>query len=250
MIIDNPQKRHIPALRRLWQQAFGDSDAFLDSFFKTGFSYDRCRCVFREGEPVAAHYLFDCRWQDKKLVYLYALAVEKSHRGQGLSRLLMQDTHAQLRVAGYDGVVLEPADEGLAGYYGRLGYRSFGCRQEVTVTAGEHPVICRKIGQLGYEQARNRLLPSNAVEQYGAQVRFLQTYADCYGGEGFAAAVAKDGSFVAEFLGDTDLLPGFLKAIGIDSAAVRLPGGDKKTAMYLSLTEDGELPAYFGLPLD
>ena len=250
MIIDNPQKRHIPALRRLWQQAFDDSDAFLDGFFNTGFSYDRCRCVFREGEPVAAHYLFECRWQDKKLVYLYALAVDKDHRGQGLSRLLMQDTHAQLQMAGYAGVVLEPADEGLAGYYGRLGYRPFSCRQEVTVQAGEYPVFCSKLGQLGYEQARSLLLPANAVAQYGAQVAFLQTYADCYGGDGLVAAVAKDSRFVAEFLGDTDLLPGFLKAIDMENATVRLPGGIQKTAMYLSLTEDGELPGYFGLPLD
>ena len=88
------------------------------------------------------------------------------------------------------------------------------------------------------------------MEQYGAQVAFLQTYADCYGGDGFVAAVAKDSSFVAEFLGDTDLLPGFLKAIDMENATVRLPGGIQKTAMYLSLTEDGELPGYFGLPLD
>jgi hypothetical protein len=32
----------IADLRKLWQQAFGDSDETLDAFFATGFSPDRC----------------------------------------------------------------------------------------------------------------------------------------------------------------------------------------------------------------
>ena len=33
MKIDHPDMTRIPALRQLWQEAFGDSDAFLDRFF-------------------------------------------------------------------------------------------------------------------------------------------------------------------------------------------------------------------------
>ena len=43
----------IPALRRLWQESFGDDDEFLDKFFGCGFSPDRCRFI-DDGENVAA----------------------------------------------------------------------------------------------------------------------------------------------------------------------------------------------------
>ena len=250
MIIDNPQKQHIPALRRLWQQAFGDTDEFLDLFFESGFSYDRCRCVFREGEPVAAHYLFDCRWNGKKVAYMYALAVEKNSRGQGLSRLLIRETHAQLRLAGYDGVILEPADSGLADYYSRLGYRACCCREEIRVTAGDYPAQCKKLGQLGYEQARRELLPPNGVEQDGAMTAFVHRLAEFYGGDGFVAAADCSQGRILEFLGDRDMLPGLLRTLKLEKATVRIPGGTGHTAMYYSLTGEEALPAYFGLPLD
>ena len=32
MKFDHPTIRQIPQLRQLWQEAFGDSDAFLDQF--------------------------------------------------------------------------------------------------------------------------------------------------------------------------------------------------------------------------
>ena len=38
MIIKPPSKEEIPQLRTLWQEAFGDSDAFLDIFFSNAFA--------------------------------------------------------------------------------------------------------------------------------------------------------------------------------------------------------------------
>lgn len=249
MIIDNPSPQHIPVLRGIWQQAFGDSEEFLDCFFETGFACDRCRCVFREGEPVAAVYLFDCMWQEGKLAYLYALAVEKSHQGQGLSRLLLADTHAKLQQQGYRGAVMEPATEGLRDYYRRLGYRSFGGRQEKTFLAAGEPVPFFELGKLGYEQARSLLMPDGGIAQPGAFTELLHTQAEFYGGADFAAAVSRRDAFVLEFLGDQARIPGLLKALGLEKALVRLPGGEP-TAMYLDFFEKENIPSYFGIPLD
>lgn len=248
MIIDNPSPRHIPALRHIWQQAFGDSDRFLDAFFETGFSYDRCRCVFRENEPVAAVYLFDCQWQGKTIAYLYALAVEESHQKQGLSRLLLADTHAWLQQRGYSGAIMEPATESLMVYYERLGYRRFGGRSEQEFSAGELPAEAVQLGDLGYEQARDRLLPENAVRQAGAFTKMLHTQAEFYGCEDFVAAVSRSESRIYEFLGDIRHIPGLLKQLNIKKAAVRLPQG-KPTAVYLSFSGE-DIPGYFGLPMD
>lgn len=249
MIIDNPHPGHIPVLRSIWQQAFGDSDAFLDDFFTVGFSCDRCRCVFREGEPVAAVYLFDGHWEQGKIAYLYALAVEQSHRGQGLSRLLLAQGHGALQQAGYAGAILEPASQSLAEYYGSFGYRFFGGRKEISVRAGDTPAQITRYGELGYEQARRRFLPEGGVTQEGALTALLKTQAILCGNEQFVAAVDEEHETVVEFLGDEKQLPGLLRTFEMAQAQVRLPG-DTPTAMYLSFTENPQLPSYFGLPMD
>lgn len=248
MIIDNPSPWHIPDLRRIWKQAFGDSEEFLDSFFETGFAYDRCRCVFLENEPVAVVYFFDCRWGDKKIAYLYALAVEESHQKQGLSRLLLSDTHAHLQGSGYAGAIMEPATESLMNYYERLGYRRFGGRTEQVYEAGEAAADTVKLGDLGYEQARDILLPQDAIRQEGAFTAMLHTQTEFYAGEDYVAAVSKESPMIYEFLGNTQQIPGLLCLLDIKKATVRLPGG-APTAVYFSFSGE-DIPAYFGLPLD
>ena len=60
MTIDSPKIDQLPQLRALWKEAFGDTDAYLDSFFTLGFSPERCRCVTEDGQVSAALYWFDC----------------------------------------------------------------------------------------------------------------------------------------------------------------------------------------------
>ena len=50
MTIDKPNADQIAGLRQLWKEAFGDEEAFLDDFFGTGFSPDRCRCITIEND--------------------------------------------------------------------------------------------------------------------------------------------------------------------------------------------------------
>ena len=49
MIIKSPETRHIPQLRQLWKEAFGDTDDFLDVFFSVAFAPERSRCVILDG---------------------------------------------------------------------------------------------------------------------------------------------------------------------------------------------------------
>lgn len=249
MIIDNPSPKDIPALRRIWQQAFGDTDEFLDGFFETGFAFDRCWCVFQGQEPVAAVYVFPCGWQEKKVAYLYALAVEKSHQKQGLSRLLLSDVHTKLHRAGYAGAIMEPATDSLRRYYETMGYRSFGGRQSREYAAQDPAQSITQLPPLAYELARRTLLPAGGITQEGAFTVMLQKYARCYGGDGFVATLSCEEPFVLEFLGDERKIPGFLKSLQIERAMVRLPGG-QPTAVYLDFAGGEELPAYFGLPMD
>ena len=122
MRIDYPEENRIPQLRQLWKEAFGDDDAFLDKFFSTAFAADRCRCGIVDDKLAAALYWFDCRWQNRKIAYIYAVAVAKSCRGQGLSRTLMDAAHSLLKTQDYAGCILVPADAGLFRLYEKLGF--------------------------------------------------------------------------------------------------------------------------------
>ena len=66
MTFDMPNEALLQPLRALLKQAFGDSDAFLDGFFATGFDRHRCRCLTWNDRLAAALYWFDCHGEGKK----------------------------------------------------------------------------------------------------------------------------------------------------------------------------------------
>lgn len=250
MTIDYPKDEQISGLRSLWKEAFGDTEQFLDSFFSTGFSKDRCRCICENAQPVAALYWFDCGWGDKRLAYLYAVATAQSHRGQGLCHKIMDDTRALLQQQGYDGLVLVPAQPSLFSFYKKMGYRRFGGIRQWNTTAGE-PVALTELDHVQYAALRTRYLPENSVVQDGELLRFLGSYARFYQGADFLVCCAEeDGKLTAyELLGNTAAASGILAALGLETGIFRTLG-DSPFAMYYSLTDDGTRPAYLAFALD
>ena len=122
MIFESPDRGRIPALRALWKEAFGDTDLFLDGFFEYGFSPNRCRCVVKDGAVLSALYWFEGTVEDQRFAYLYAVATAKRARGQGLFSALLHDVKQLLTAEGFDGILLHPADEGLARMYEKFGF--------------------------------------------------------------------------------------------------------------------------------
>ena len=66
----------IADLRTLWQEAFGDTEEFIDGYFCTAFSPARCRCMVINKKVAAALYWMDVTYKGQRFAYLYALAVE------------------------------------------------------------------------------------------------------------------------------------------------------------------------------
>jgi len=122
MISDYPALHHIPGLRALWKEAFGDTDTFLDGFFEHGFSHRRCRCMCEDDEVLAALYWFESTYHGQRFAYLYAVATAAARRGQGLFSALLEDTKQVLIAQGYDGILLVPEDESLARMYEKFGF--------------------------------------------------------------------------------------------------------------------------------
>ena len=242
MKIDYPLESQIPGLRSLWKEAFGDSDAFLDIFWDTAFSPDRCRCVTVDSQVAAALYWFDCRLEDRPIAYIYAVATAKAFRKQGLCRKLMDDTRQLLLELGYSGIILVP-EMHLITMYESMGYKICSHVKEFTCRSNDRPIALREIDAAEYAHLRRQYLPQSGVLQEGENLQFLSAITKLYEGDGFL--YAED----AELLGNADAAPSILATLGKDSGQFRCPGGEIPFGMYLPL-DDNPAPGYFGLAFD
>lgn len=248
MNIDLPAPSQYPALKTLWAEAFGDDKSFIDMFFATGFSPERCRCITIHDNLAAALYWFDCKAEGGKLAYIYAVATATAYQGKGLCRALMKDTHAHLKAQGYIGAILVPAEPTLFAMYEKMGYRDLPCMDSFSCAASGSCDI-RPATPEEYAAARNALLPVGGVRQEMG-LSYLAGYAELYIGENFTlAGTRKDDTFTAmELLGNRDASLGILGALGLSKGNFCIPGS-KPFAMYYPLS-DFPAPTYFGLAFD
>lgn len=253
MRIDAPTGDRLPALRALWKEAFGDSDAFLDRFYRTAFSASRCRCATEGERLLAALYWFDCCYENRRIAYLYAIATAKSDRGRGICHRLMEDTHRLLAEHGYSGAILVPADARLFDFYARMGYTACSTIREVSCHAAEETVVLRRIDEAEYAMLRRAMLPRGGVVQEAETLAFLSTHAEFYAGKNVLLAAEGEKAHLVgiELLGDVESAPRIVRALGYETGTFRTPGDGAPFAMYLPLKEHGIAPpTYFGHALD
>lgn len=251
MKIDFPALQDIPKLQKLWQEAFGDTQEFLDLFFTYGFSTDRCRCIIAEDGAAAALYWFECEAFGEKIAYIYAVATAKKHRGKGLCRKLMEDTHRQLESTGFKGAVLVPASHSLFEFYEKMGYKTCSYMREFECTAADSPIPLTKLTAEEFSHIRRKYLSTEDVIQEKENLRFLSSYTDFYSGESFIIATRKEESTLicTEILGDTSKSPYIVKALGCEKGVFRTKEEEKPFAMYYPLS-CAPAPTYLGFAFD
>jgi ribosomal protein S18 acetylase RimI-like enzyme len=252
MRIDFPVPAQYAQLMALWQEAFGDSEEFVDGFFCTGFSPARCRCVTDNGNVVGALYWFDGIYRGQRFAYVYAVAVKKTHRGKGICTALMQDTHAHLQLRGYDGILLMPQNGELRAMYDKLGYTECTKLRRFTCEAGVEAVALRRIDRDEYAALRRKFLPADGVRQEEENIAYLEMMAFFYAGEDFLLAAHKNSRnlYCPELLGNTDAAPGILTALGCTEGSFRTPGDSHPGTMLHVLTDKVSAPGYFGLTFE
>lgn len=240
------------ALKRLWAEAFGDTEEAIDAFFATGFSPDRHHFISENGAPVSALYWFDCHLDGQKLAYIYAVATAKSHRGKGFARRLLDETHRILQGQGYAGAVLVPGSKELFAFYKAMGYRAASTVTEFTCTPAGTSAALTEIAPDRYAKLRTDYLPIGGVAQDGVALSYLHTYARFYEGADFLLAAAAEGStlYVQELLGNPDAAPEILRTLSAETGRFRTPGPGRDFAMCLPLTDSCPAIGYFGLALD
>ncbi len=113
-------------LAALWQTCFGDEDAFIHSFL-TRHYYPDCTFVQREtGRIVSMCFVIPCHTVLGPTAYLYAIATDPNFRGRGYASTLVQRALTTAREHGFTAAMLIPADDGLKGFYQRLGFIDTG----------------------------------------------------------------------------------------------------------------------------
>jgi len=252
MKIDHPVPKQYKQLAALWQEAFGDTEEFIDGFFCTAFSPARCRCMVINKKIAAALYWMDVRLGEQRFAYIYGVAVAKNRRGKGLGKTLLEDVQAHLSLRGYDGVLLVPGPEGLRGYYEKLGYTTCTHVHEFPARAGEEAVVLQRIDREEYARLRGQLLPEGSGLEEEESISFLETMAFFYRGENLLlAAHGENGKlWCPELLGDSDSAPGILKALNCAEGHFRTPGDTVPFAMFLPLGKDARPPKHLGLAFD
>ena len=267
--IGEPLPHQLPQLRSLWKEAFGDDDAFLDTFYDTAFSLHRCRCITIEEKVVAVLYWFDCTFHEKPLAYIYAVATAKAYQGQGLCHVLMEQTHKYLADTGYIGAILVPANQTLFQFYENIGYKTCCYINEIfydteefsnDILSVKNEITQNTLHQLTkkeFSHLRRQFLSKNAILQENENLDFLETQAQFYFGENFLLTASKHENVLygLELLGDTSAIPQILEALECTKGRFRIPTigvqqHKKAFAMYLPLNENIEMPDYFGFAFD
>ncbi len=128
----------IPALRELWELAFGDSGPYMDNFFRTYYRPERM-IVLEEGDAVRAM----TAWFDTTFVvpgqgthraaYLYAVATHPQERGKGLAGELLAWADEHFRSLGIPAVTTVPAQPSLHNFFGANGFRECFAYDELAV---------------------------------------------------------------------------------------------------------------------
>lgn len=250
MNISAPDQSRIPALRRLWKEAFGDNDTFLDMFFSTAFHPSRCRMISDGADAAAALYWFSCLYENRPLAYLYAVATAKSHQGQGLCHALLNDTKQHLKTFGYEGILLVPGNKELFPFYETMDFKTCSTVQRITCTAASKKISIERIDKTRYQTLRRAFLPIGSVIQEEENLTFLNALEMFYTGPGFLLAAHKKERLLCgtELLGNTDLAPQIVAALGCSSGHFQMPGKETAFAMHCPLCHSNlPAPAYFGL---
>lgn len=232
----------IPELRALWQEAFGDTDAFLDDFFTAGFAPERSRVLAAEGKPASALYWFDGVWGGGRFAYLYAVATKAACRGLGFSTRLLEDACKHLQGLGYDGALLVPGEKRLFRFYARRGFAPCCPMETAALEQGAGPFA--PLTPEAYAALREKYRDPGDGILTGAALQFFARvgcFWACSGGC-MAALTEQDGqSFVMESFGSVQ---------GEKSGTIRRPGGTDY-AMFRPLSPQcAQPPQRFFMALD
>ena len=105
-------------------EAFGDDEAFVDSFLIRYYSRRRVLTLTEEGRTVAMLHLLPFETELGRTTYIYGVATAAAYRHRGLATGLLQEAFRRAEAEGCRALFLipTPGDEQLRTFYERLGF--------------------------------------------------------------------------------------------------------------------------------
>lgn len=115
-------REQLSDITELWMEAFEDEREYVEFYMEHRFSEDNMLVYLQDDRPVAMLSILPLtlHWEGRRIPagYVYAVATGREYRRRGYAAELLSYAHEQ-----YGVLVLEPADETLAKYYRRMGFR-------------------------------------------------------------------------------------------------------------------------------
>lgn len=108
--------------KRLWQEAFGDGDDFVDAFLMRYYSRRRMLTADAEGQTAAMLHIVPFESELGRTAYIYGVATAGMFRRRGLAGGLIREATERIAAEGYAAAVLIPGEGGLKSFYGRFGF--------------------------------------------------------------------------------------------------------------------------------
>ena len=251
--IISARAEHIPSLRLLWSEVFGDTDELLDTFFEKEHNITHSLCAIADGKAVGMLHWLDFSFENQKIAYIYAVAVSEDYRNNGIFTRLLQSSHDVLRDTGYAFSSLVPASDSLFETYASRGYLPLTSVGMTFASAKKPGVALHPIGCDEYIRERIKYLPEKSVNQHLKSDGILNQMYSFARGDGFILAYRREGErvFCPEILGERKDLSGIVSALGLKEGVFRHCCGDKPFSMYFPLTSAKLLlPDYFGFAFD
>ncbi len=115
-----PEER---ACKLLWQEVFGDDEAFIDHFLICHHQPQQLFTHWEKEELVAMLHLIPFQHEGKRVGYLYGIATAPRARHQGLATRLIQQAIEKAKEEQFSALILIPANEGLRSFYSRFGFK-------------------------------------------------------------------------------------------------------------------------------
>lgn len=246
----------VGALRALWREVFGDSEALTGAFFRLLPGMGGGLVAERDGAVAGMAFLIDGLWlvdsggRERRCGYLYAVAVSPRYRGAGLGAALSRAAFDLGRERGAEILCTEPAEPGLFDWYACiLGVTCALRRRRETIPAAPGPEARHEAEDYG--QKREALLANTPHLRPGYNALAFEWFLCADSGGGFYAL--EGGAIAAAYReGEQAVIRELLAPEGVDrraaAAALARQLGAREALLY-SADEQGEpyLAAYPGL---
>lgn len=159
------EQRDVPTLKKLWKQAFGDEDSYIDHFFDRYYTPERMLVLEQDGVVQAMTAWFDmpllsAKGEEYPAAYLYAVATDPARQGRGLAGKLLCFADHWLKDRGFVCVTTVPARADLHVFFGKNGFEEcFVLEQrEYRPQVDAEPACIQPVSSPEYGQLRERAL--------------------------------------------------------------------------------------------